>query len=126
MKSTNTKAAKSVAKFSIVFGLYALVKFYLRGINSLSYVQPLAGRLQQARVGERVAVEIEDQEVGTYTVVAVRKTLEKAVIVTGWKNQDCDDLQPRVRELMDVLYKIVFDRKLSSWDIKKEKEWLFS
>ena len=120
----NIKATKSVAKFSIVFGLYALVKFYLRGINSLSYVQPLAGRLQQARVGERVAVEVEDQEIGTYTVVAVRKSLEKAIIVTGWKNDNCEDLKPRVRELMDVLYNIVFDRKLSTWDIKKEKEWI--
>ena len=119
----NAKAEKVRVKFSITFGLYALIKFYLRGINSLSYVQPLAGKLQQAKMNERVAVKIQD-ELGVYTVVAVRKSLNKAIIVTGWRDEDSGDLTPKVRDLMDMLYKIVFDRKLSSWDIKKEKAWL--
>jgi len=119
----NIVAQKTKVKFSIVFSIYALVKFYLRGINSVSYAQPLAGKLQQAKMGERIAIEVEDPEIGTYTVVAVRKSSTKAVIITGWKT-DPVDVSPMAKELIEILYKVIFDKGLSSWDIKKEKKWL--
>ena len=122
--SSNIIAQKAEVKFSIVFSVYALIKFYLRGINSVSYAHPLAGRLQQAKMGERIAIEIDDPEIGSYTVVAVRKSSTKAVIITGWKNETVDNVTPRAKELIEMLYKVIFDKELNSWDIKKEKRWL--
>lgn len=120
----NIKAEQLTVKFSLVFSVYALIKFYLRGITSVSYAQPLAGKLQQAKMNERIAVEIHDPEIGSYTVVAVRKSPTKAVIITGWKNGTVDETSPKAKELIEILYKIIFDNGLSSWDIKKEKQWL--
>jgi len=123
---SNIVAQKTEVKFSIVFSVYALIKFYLRGINSVSYAHPLAGRLQQAKMGERIAIEIDDPEIGSYTVVAVRKSSTKAVIITGWKNETVN-VTPRAKELIEILYKVIFDKELNSWDIKKEKKrWLMS
>jgi len=119
----NVEAQKTEVKFSIVFSIYALIKFYLRGINSVSYAHPLAGKLQQAKMGERVALEINDPEIGSYTVVAVRKSSTKAVIITGWRNETVD-VTPKAKELIEILYKVIFDKGLNSWDIKKEKKWL--
>ncbi len=120
----NVKSEKQEVKFSIVFSIYALIKFYLRGITSVSYAQPLAGKLQQAKMGERVAVEIHDPEIGIYTVVAVRKSSTKAVIITAWKDDSSENIAPKAKELIEILYKIVFNGGLNSWDIKKEKKWL--
>jgi hypothetical protein len=122
--NNNIVAQKTEVKFSIVFSAYALIKFYLRGINSVSYAQPLAGKLQQAKMNERVALEIDDPEIGSYTVVAVRKSSTKAVIITGWKNDEEVDIRESAKRLTDILYGIIFNRGLSSWDIKKEKRWL--
>ena len=122
----NVEAQKTEVKFSIVFSIYALIKFYLRGINSVSYAHPLAGKLQQAKMGERIALEVHDPEIGSYTVVAVRKSSTKAVIITGWRNDAVDDVTPKAKELIEILYKVIFDKGLSSWDIKKEKRWLFN
>lgn len=119
----NIVAEEVEVKFSIVFSVYALIKFYLRGINSVSYAQPLAGKLQQAKMNERVAVEIHDPEVGKYTVIAVRKTSTRGVIITAWKNDSINDTSPKAKELIEILYKVIFDKGLSSWDIKKEKQW---
>ena len=63
--NNNIMAQKTEVKFSIVFSIYALIKFYLRGINSVSYAHPLAGKLQQAKMGQRVALEIDDPEIGS-------------------------------------------------------------
>ena len=120
----NIIAEKSEAKFSIVFSVYALIKFYLRGLTSISYAHPLAGKLQQAKMGERVAIEMSDPEIGSYTVVAVRKSPTKAVIITGWRNDSVDDITPKAKELIEILYKIIFAKSIDSWDIKKEKRWL--
>lgn len=120
----NITAEKVEVNFSIVFSIYALIKFYLRGIDTVSYAQALAGKLQQAKINERVAVEIQDPEVGIYTVVAVRKSPTKAVIITGWKSGAAEEITPKAKELIEILYKIIFNGGLSSWDIKKEKKWL--
>lgn len=120
----NVIAQKTEVKFSVVFSVYALIKFYLRGLNSISYAQPLAGRLQQAKMGERIAVEVNDPEVGLYTAVAVRKSPTKAVIITGWKNDSIDEVSQKAKELIEILYKVIFAKGMDSWDIKKEKRWL--
>ena len=120
----NVVAQKTEVKFSVVFSVYALIKFYLRGLNSISYAQTLAGRLQQAKIGERIAVEVNDPEVGLYTVVAVRKSPTKAVIITGWKNDSVDEVSQKAKELIEILYKVIFTKGMDSWDIKKEKRWL--
>lgn len=120
----NVIANKTEVKFSIVFSVYALIKFYLRGLNSISYAQPLAGRLQQAKMGERIAIEVNDPEVGLYTVVAVRKSPTKAIIITGWKNDSVDEVSKKAKELIEILYKVIFGNGIDSWDIKKEKKWL--
>ena len=120
----NVVAQKTEVKFSVVFSVYALIKFYLRGLNSISYAQTLAGRLQQAKIGERIAVEVNDPEVGLYTVVAVRKSPTKAVIITGWKNDSVDEVSQKAKELIEILYKVIFTKGMDLWDIKKEKRWL--
>ncbi|WP_434656660.1 hypothetical protein [Sulfurimonas sp. NW9] len=121
----NVVAQKTEIKFSIVFSVYALIKFYLRGLNSVSYAHPLAGKLQQAKMGERIALEVHDPEAGSYTVVAVRKSPTKAIIITGWRNDTDNNIIPMAKELIEILYKVIFGNGLSSWDIKKEKKkWL--
>lgn len=123
-KQNNVVAQKAKVQFSIVFSVYALIKFYLRGLTSISYAHPLAGKLQQAKIGERVAIEVKDPEIGTYTVVAIRKSLTKAVIITGWKDNSKEEVTPKAKELIEILYKVIFTKGLDSWDIRKEKRWL--
>ena len=123
-QNNNVVAQKAKVQFSIVFSVYALIKFYLRGLTSISYAHTLAGKLQQAKIGERVAVEIKDPEIGSYTVVAIRKSLTKAVIITGWKDNSKEEIIPKAKELIEILYKVIFTKGLDSWDIRKEKRWL--
>lgn len=121
----NVKAEVVTLNFHLFLGLYVLIKMYLRGISSVSYSAPLIGKLQQAKVGQRVAVEIIDPVLGKYIVVAVRKTANTGVIVTGWTEKETD-ITDRAKQLIEVAYKVIFDKGLSSWDIKKEKAWLAS
>jgi len=123
-KKNNVVAQKAKVQFSTVFSVYALIKFYLRGLTSISYAHPLTGKLQQAKIGERIAIEVNDPEIGLYTVVAKRKSLTSAVIITGWKNNSKDEVTPKAKELIEILYKIIFAKGLDSWDIRKEKRWL--
>jgi hypothetical protein len=106
--------------FHLYTGLYASIKMYLRGINSLAYTQPIIGKLQQAKIGTRVAVEITDPALGKYTVVAVRKSETTGYVVTGW-TANTTDVGKRARELLEVAYQVVLENGLSSWDIKREK-----
>lgn len=124
-KIKNVKADEVKLNFHLFLGLYVLIKMYLRGISSVSYSGPLIGKLQQAKVGERVAVEIIDPVLGKYIVVAVRKTADTGVVVTGWTETETD-ITARAKQLMEVAYQVIFDKGLSSWDVKKEKAWIAS
>lgn len=122
----NKKAIEVKVNFHLKMSLYALVKFYLRGIDTVSFAQPLIGKLQQAKIDERVAVEIIDPEIGRYVVIAVRKTQTKGVVVTGWKDEESKDIGIKARELLEMCYQIIAEKGISSWDIKKERKWLAS
>lgn len=121
----NVIAQEVKVNFHLSLALYVLIKMYLRGISSVSYSAPIIARLQQAKIGTRVAVVIDDPTMGRYTVVAVRKTETTGTIVTGWT--ECEtNITARAKELIEVAYKVIFDKGLSSWDIKKEKACLVS
>lgn len=119
-KTENKVAEKAKVKFHLRWSLYSIVKFYLRGIDSVSYVQPLMARIQQAKIGERIAIESYDPMIGNYTVVAVRKTLDSGIIITGWAD-NTSDVSRNIRDLLDTCYEVITSG-VSSWDIKREKK----
>lgn len=117
------KAIKIKTSFHLRMSLYSLVKFYLRGISSVSFAQPMMSRIQQAKIGERIAITLHDPKIGFYTVVAVRKSLDEGIVVTGWAEESVD-VGKKARELLEMCYQVISEKGISSWDIKKEKKWM--
>lgn len=126
MNKLNIHAQEMKVNFHLKMSLYALVKFYLRGIDSISYAQPLTGKLQQGKLGERMAIRVLDPEIGAYTVIAVRKTQTTGIVITGWRDEESKDVGSKARQLLEMCYQIIAEKGISSWDIKKEQKWLAS
>jgi len=119
MENNNVVAQPVETNFHLKIQMYALIKIYLRGIDSLSYVAPLMSQLQQVKIGQRVAVTVECPIIGKYTVVAVRKSINVGIVVTAWAHQETN-IKQNVKSLLEACYEIALNG-LSSWDIKKEK-----
>ena len=115
----NVIAKRVEVKFNLILGAYVLIKLFLRGIESTSYVPSIIGELQQTPVGKRCAVQITGHGIEPFTIIAVRKSADTGVVVTGWSDLTID-IGERAKSLISMLYNIMFNG-LSSWDIKKEK-----
>jgi hypothetical protein len=118
MKDENVKAKTFKRTFQLEISMYALVKLALRGVTDFTGLKNLESELMQAKIGSRKAVEIDG-----ITIIGERLEGAKGVIVTGWDaNNNNADVTNTARQLMETLYKVIFQGGLNAYDIKKKKD----